>query len=108
MPSGLPHFGVPAVPWRDLSCRSWNAASIALVILAQSAATSRAYAAKYNDRFDENIDLVGLSVANLAADLRARSWSTAARRRRRWSTRAESQEVAQLTTAASSRSCCCS
>ena len=31
-----------------------------MLILAQSAATSRAYAAKYNDRFDENVDLVGL------------------------------------------------
>ena len=31
-----------------------------MVILAQSAATSRAYAMKYNDSFDENIDLVGL------------------------------------------------
>jgi MFS superfamily sulfate permease-like transporter len=38
-----------------------------LVILAQSAATSRAYAVKYQERFVENNDLVGLSVANLAA-----------------------------------------
>ena len=40
-----------------------------LVILAQSAATSRAYAVKYQDRFVENNDLVGLSLANLAAGL---------------------------------------
>jgi sulfate permease, SulP family len=39
---------------------------VVLVILAQSAATSRAYAAKYNERFDENLDLVGLSMANVA------------------------------------------
>jgi len=39
------------------------------VILAQSAATSRAYAVKYQDRFVENNDLVGLSMANLAAGL---------------------------------------
>ena len=38
-----------------------------LVILAQSAATSRAYAVKYQERFVENDDLVGLSAANLAA-----------------------------------------
>ena len=37
------------------------------MILAQSAATSRAYAAKFGDRFDENVDLVGLSGASLAA-----------------------------------------
>ena len=39
------------------------------MILAQSAATSRAYAAKYNEAFDENVDLVGLSFANAAAGL---------------------------------------
>ena len=39
---------------------SRTAASIFIVILAQSAATSRAYAAKYNEAFDENVDLVGL------------------------------------------------
>jgi len=37
------------------------------VILAQSAATSRAYAAKFNDTFEENVDLVGLSLANVSA-----------------------------------------
>jgi len=40
-----------------------------LVILAQSAATSRAYAVKYKERFVENTDLVGLTAANLAAGL---------------------------------------
>jgi hypothetical protein len=38
-----------------------------LVILAQSAATSRAYAVRYNQRFQENTDLVGLGLANLTA-----------------------------------------
>ena len=40
-----------------------------IVILAQSAATSRAYAMKYADSFDENVDLVGLGAANLGAAL---------------------------------------
>jgi SulP family sulfate permease len=40
-----------------------------VVILAQSAATSRAYAVKYGDRFEENVDLVGLGLANLGAGL---------------------------------------
>ena len=40
-----------------------------VLILAQSAATSRAYAMKYNDKFDENVDLIGLGVGNLAAGL---------------------------------------
>ena len=46
-----------------------TAASIFVLILAQSAATSRAYAAKYDDSFDENVDLVGLSGASIAAGL---------------------------------------
>ena len=40
-----------------------------VVILAQSAATSRAYAMKYDDSFDENVDLVGLGAGNLAAGI---------------------------------------
>jgi SulP family sulfate permease len=40
-----------------------------VVILAQSAATSRAYAMKYGDSFDENVDLVGLGLANAAAGI---------------------------------------
>jgi len=38
-----------------------------VVILAQSAATSRAYAAKYEEEFSEATDLVGLGAANAAA-----------------------------------------
>ena len=38
-----------------------------VVILAQSAATSRAYAAKYEEEFSEDTDLVGLGAANVAA-----------------------------------------
>jgi MFS superfamily sulfate permease-like transporter len=40
-----------------------------LVIIAQSAATSRAYAVKYQEEFEENTDIVGLSLANFAAGL---------------------------------------
>ena len=39
------------------------------MILAQSAATSRAYAVKYDDSFDENVDLIGLGLANVGAGL---------------------------------------
>ena len=38
-----------------------------VVILAQSAATSRTYAAKYDEPFNEETDLVGLGAANVAA-----------------------------------------
>lgn len=69
VPSGLPTFGIPDFGWDDLSTIVPVAASIFLVVLAQSAATSRAYAAKYAERFDENLDLVGLSLANVSAGL---------------------------------------
>jgi high affinity sulfate transporter 1 len=69
IPSGLPHFALPDVPASDLDDLAATAVSIFVVVLAQSAATSRAYAVKYGDPFDENVDLVGLGGANLAAGL---------------------------------------
>src|SRR5437660_1518128 len=41
--------------------------TLLVVILAQSAATSRAYAAKYEEEFSEATDLAGLAAANAAA-----------------------------------------
>ena len=68
VPSGLPHIGFPqGVTWSDASGLLGTAASLFLVILAQSAATSRAYAVKYGEDFDENDDLVGLGLANIGA-----------------------------------------
>ena len=70
VPGGLPNFGLPqGVTWSDVPPLIPTAFSCFLVILAQSAATSRAYAAKYNERFSENSDLVGLGLANVAAGL---------------------------------------
>jgi len=71
VPGGLPHLGLPHVAW------SWGliqdlvptAFAIFIVILTQSAATSRAYAARYNEAFCENVDLVGLALANIGAAL---------------------------------------
>ena len=68
VPSGLPHLGFPSgVTWGDLSGLLGTSVSMFLVIIAQSAATSRAYAVRYRERFVENTDLVGLSLANVAA-----------------------------------------
>src|SRR5262249_10169856 len=71
IPSGLPHIALPRVEW------SWDlvekllpiAFAMFVVILAQSAATSRAYATRYNEPFSENTDLVGLALANVGASL---------------------------------------
>jgi SulP family sulfate permease len=70
VPSGLPSIGLPSgVSWHDAAMLLATAVSMFLVILAQSAATSRAYAVKYNERFQENTDLVGLGLANITAGL---------------------------------------
>ena len=65
----MPSFGLPDVAWSDVKPLLTTAFSIFVVILAQSAATSRAYAAKYGDRFSEDVDLVGLGFANVGAGL---------------------------------------
>ena len=72
-----------------------------LVILAQSAATSRAYAVKYQERFVENDDLVGLSAANLAAGLSGTFVVNGSPTKTEMVDEAKSHtQVAQLTTAA--------
>jgi len=69
VPSGLPHLGLPALGWHDTAALLGTAASLFVVILAQSAATSRAYAGKYEEAFSLDTDLVGLGAANVAAAL---------------------------------------
>ena len=60
-------MGLPEVTWSDVPRILPIALSCFIVILAQSAATSRAYALRYRDNFDQNVDLVGLALANAAA-----------------------------------------
>jgi len=64
---GLPHLGVPDVHWSDLPPLIPIAASCAVMILTQSSATARIYAAHHQQRLDADQDLVGLSAANAAA-----------------------------------------
>lgn len=66
---GLPRMALPgdAWAWAHLSSLLPTAAAMAVVILTQSAATSRASAWKYGYGFDENVDLTGLALANLGA-----------------------------------------
>jgi sulfate permease, SulP family len=67
VPSGIPHLAVPHFDWRDVNMVLPISFSCFIVILAQSAATSRAYALRYRENFSQNADLVGLSLANLVA-----------------------------------------
>ena len=72
VPGGLPKIGLPTGV--SLTPAIWTtllgtAFSMFIVILAQSAATSRAYATRYSESFSENVDLVGLGLANVGAGL---------------------------------------
>ena len=67
VPSGLPHLGIPHITYSDAMMVLPISFSCFIVILAQSAATSRAYALRYRDDFNQNVDLIGLSLANGAA-----------------------------------------
>src|SRR6478672_2910884 len=67
VPRGLPDLTWPAFGWHNSAVLTGAAASMFVVILAQSAATSRAYAAKYEEEVSEATDLVGLGGANAAA-----------------------------------------
>jgi high affinity sulfate transporter 1 len=67
VPAGLPPIGLPHVSWGQVPGLVAVSASIFVVILAQSAATARSFAQKREEELNENRDLVGLAVANLAA-----------------------------------------
>ena len=71
VPSGLPHLGLPAMDWnwQVITTLLPTAFAMFVVILAQSAATSSAYATRYGESFSENTDLVGLALANIGAGL---------------------------------------
>jgi MFS superfamily sulfate permease-like transporter len=72
VPGGLPKISLPTGASLDISVFRQLlpiAFSMFIVILAQSAATSRAYATRYSENFSENVDLVGLGLANIGAGL---------------------------------------
>lgn len=69
VPQGLPYLKWPAMSLDRMSALFSMSFSCAIVILAQSAATARAYAVRDNDAFDEDSDLIGLGVGNLVSAL---------------------------------------
>ena len=71
VPGGLPGFALPEIDWSlALVSRLVPVAfAMSVVILAQSAATSRAYANRYNEPFSANTDLLALGLANVGAGL---------------------------------------
>lgn len=67
VPGGLPSFGLPDVTWTRAVTLLPIAASCFVVIIAQSAATSRVFAMHYRERVEVNADILGLAAANAAA-----------------------------------------
>jgi len=67
VPGGLPSIGLPEVTWSDTLALLPVAASCFVMIIAQSAATSRIFALRYRERVDEDADILGLSAANAVA-----------------------------------------
>ena len=67
---GFPPIGLPdGISWTDLAKVTGVAASCVVLIIAQSAATSRSFAMRHGDSVDVNRDILGLSFSNVAAGL---------------------------------------
>ncbi len=69
LPAGLPGFAFPPISAGEIPRLAASAASIAIVVLAQSAAVSRSFAAKNRYPLNVNGDLVGLAAANAASSV---------------------------------------
>jgi sulfate permease, SulP family len=67
VPGGLPPLRLPDVTWSEALTLVPVAASCFVMIIAQSAATARAFALGYRENVDEDADILGLSTANAAA-----------------------------------------
>jgi MFS superfamily sulfate permease-like transporter len=66
---GLPSFRLPVVTLREILVLVPVSASCFVMIIAQSAATSRGFAARYQERVDADADILGLAAANAGAGL---------------------------------------
>jgi sulfate permease, SulP family len=71
IPSGLPKLGLPVAPVNSTILNELLpiAFSMFIVILAQSVATSRAYAIRYSEHLSEDMDLLAVGLANIGAGL---------------------------------------
>jgi sulfate permease, SulP family len=67
VPGGLPSITLPHVTWDEILVLLPVAGSCVVMIIAQSAATSRLFAVRHHESVDEDADILGLSAANAAA-----------------------------------------
>ncbi len=64
---GLPSLRLPSVAWSEVLAVLPVSISCFVMIIGQSAATSRFFALRHQERVDENADILGLAAANAAA-----------------------------------------
>jgi high affinity sulfate transporter 1 len=69
VPGGLPALTLPVADWRVMLDLAPIAASCVVIIIAQSAATARAFALPRRERVDGDADILGLAAANAGAAL---------------------------------------
>jgi len=69
IPKDLPTISFPNVSFSEIPSLVTLSAVCFVIILAQSAATSRAYASRYQEKLNESADLIGLGIANIAAGI---------------------------------------
>jgi high affinity sulfate transporter 1 len=69
VPGGLPPLSFPRVTWSEFLALLPVAGSCFVMIVAQSAATTRSFAIKYRETVDGDADILGLAAANAAAAL---------------------------------------
>ena len=69
IPKGIPAITLPMFSTLDYYALFTAAGACFIVIIAQSAATSRAYSVKCSDELDDNRDILGLGLSNLIAGL---------------------------------------
>ena len=67
IPGGLPALRLPVMSWDQTLALVPISLSCVVMIIAQSAATARAFAVQYHEQVDANADLLGLAAANSAA-----------------------------------------
>jgi MFS superfamily sulfate permease-like transporter len=69
VPGGLPTLRLPHVTWSSILALLPVSASCFVMIIAQSAATSRGFGLRYRESVDSDADILGLAAANTVAAL---------------------------------------
>ncbi|HWJ33755.1 MAG TPA: SulP family inorganic anion transporter [Steroidobacteraceae bacterium] len=69
VPGGLPTLRLPHVTWSSILALLPVSASCFVIIIAQSAATSRGFGLRYRESVDSDADILGLAAANTVAAL---------------------------------------